>query len=62
LEITVSFLGIQKWEPDIYFGLSPALHLQCEAKQEKSKRKPFRLEAKNGYFPLVLHRSETAKS
>ncbi len=29
LEITVSFLGIQKWEPDINIGYSPALHLQC---------------------------------
>jgi hypothetical protein len=29
LEITVSFLGIYKWEPDIYIGFSPALHLQC---------------------------------
>jgi hypothetical protein len=29
LEITISFLGIQKWEPDIYIGFSPALHLQC---------------------------------
>ncbi len=29
LETTVSFLGIQKWEPYIYIGLSPALHLQC---------------------------------
>ncbi len=29
LEITVSFLGIRKWEPDIYIGFSPALHLQC---------------------------------
>ncbi len=28
-EITVSFLGIHKWEPDIYIGFSPALHLQC---------------------------------
>jgi hypothetical protein len=28
LEITVSFLGIHKWEPDIYIGFSPALHLQ----------------------------------
>jgi hypothetical protein len=26
---TVSFLGIHKWEPDIYIGFSPALHLQC---------------------------------
>jgi hypothetical protein len=30
LEITVSFLGIHKWEPDINIGFSPALHLQCE--------------------------------
>jgi hypothetical protein len=29
LEITASFLGIQKWEPDIYIGFSSALHLQC---------------------------------
>ncbi len=29
LEITVSFLGIHKWEVDIYIGFSPALHLQC---------------------------------
>jgi hypothetical protein len=29
LEITVSFLGIHKWEPDIYIGFSLALHLQC---------------------------------
>ncbi len=29
LEITVSFKVIHKWEPDIYIGLSPALHLQC---------------------------------
>jgi hypothetical protein len=25
LEITVSFLGIHKWEPDIYIGFSTAL-------------------------------------
>jgi hypothetical protein len=25
LGITVSFLGIHKWEPDIYLGFSPAL-------------------------------------
>jgi hypothetical protein len=24
----VSFLGIHKWEPDIYIGFSPSLHLQ----------------------------------
>jgi hypothetical protein len=29
LEITVSFLGIHTWEPDIYFGFSWALYLQC---------------------------------
>jgi hypothetical protein len=29
LEITVSFLGIHQWEPDIYIGFLPALHLQC---------------------------------
>jgi len=29
LEITVSFLGIHKRDPDIYIGFSPALHLQC---------------------------------
>ncbi len=28
-EITVSFLGRHKWEPDIYTGFLPALHLQC---------------------------------
>ncbi len=29
LEITFSFLGIYKREPDVYIGFSPALHLQC---------------------------------
>jgi hypothetical protein len=29
LEITVSFLGIHKWDPDIYNGFSPALPLHC---------------------------------
>ncbi len=29
LDLTVSFLGVHKWEPDIYIGLSLALHLQC---------------------------------
>jgi hypothetical protein len=28
MEISVSILGIHKWEPDIYIGFSPALHLQ----------------------------------
>ncbi len=28
-QCTVSFLGIHKWEPDIYIGFSPALHWQC---------------------------------
>ena len=27
--ITVSFLGICKWEPDIYIGFSLDFHLQC---------------------------------
>jgi hypothetical protein len=31
LEKTVSFLGIHKWEPDIYNEFSLALHLQCSA-------------------------------
>jgi hypothetical protein len=29
LEITVLFLGIHNWEPDIYIGFSSAFHLQC---------------------------------
>jgi hypothetical protein len=29
LEVTFSFLGIHKWEPDIYIGFLPAFHLQC---------------------------------
>ncbi len=33
LEITVSFLGVHKWEPDIDIGFSPALHLQCTSRQ-----------------------------
>jgi hypothetical protein len=32
LEISVSFLGIHKWEPDIYIGFSPALHLQWDSR------------------------------
>jgi hypothetical protein len=35
LEITVSFLEIQKWEPDIYIGFSRALHLQCRGKRKR---------------------------
>ncbi len=31
LEITVSFLGIHNWEPDIFIRFSAALHLQCAA-------------------------------
>jgi hypothetical protein len=34
LEITISFLGIHKWEPNIYIGFSPVLHLQCTGKKE----------------------------
>jgi len=29
LEIIVSFLEIHEWEPDIYIGISPTLHLAC---------------------------------
>jgi hypothetical protein len=29
LEITISFMGIHKWEADIYIGFSPAHHLHC---------------------------------
>jgi hypothetical protein len=32
-EITVSFLGIRKWEPDIFIGFSLALHLQCSTRK-----------------------------
>jgi hypothetical protein len=35
LEITVSFIGIQKWQPDIYIGFSPALHLQCRGNRKR---------------------------
>jgi hypothetical protein len=28
LDITVLFLGVNKWEPDIYMGFSAALYLQ----------------------------------
>ncbi len=38
LEITVSFLVIHKWKPDIYIGFSPALHLQCMAGWPESSR------------------------
>jgi hypothetical protein len=40
LQIVVSFLGIHKWEPDIYIGFSPALHLQCRVEDNfHGKRK-----------------------
>jgi hypothetical protein len=29
------FSGAHKWEPDIYSGFSPALHLQCGLIQSK---------------------------
>ncbi len=31
LKITVSFLGIHKWEPDVNIRFSAAHHLQCAA-------------------------------
>jgi hypothetical protein len=37
LEITVSFLGIHEWEPGIYIGFSPALHLQCAGNRQYKK-------------------------
>jgi hypothetical protein len=37
LEITVSFLGIPKWEPAIYIGFSPALHLQFMWEDSKER-------------------------
>jgi hypothetical protein len=36
LYLTVSFLGIHKWEQYIYIGFSPALHLQCIASHTKT--------------------------
>jgi hypothetical protein len=37
LRITASFLGINKWEPDIYIGFLPALHLQCTTLEIRNK-------------------------
>ncbi len=34
LERKVSFLVIHQWKLDIYVGFSPALHLQCAAKEK----------------------------
>ncbi len=36
---TVSFLRIHKWEPDIYIGFPPALHLQCMAGVQAKRQK-----------------------
>ncbi len=38
LEITVSFLGIHKWEPHIYIEVSLALHLKCMGSMTKNTR------------------------
>jgi hypothetical protein len=46
LEVTVLFLGIHKWEPDIYIGFSPALHLQCGGNKNKIKVIFFSAEAR----------------
>jgi hypothetical protein len=40
LEITLTFLGIHKWEPDIYIGFSPALHLQWRDKVMSREKQP----------------------
>jgi hypothetical protein len=37
LETPVSFLGIRKWEPDIYTGFSLALHLQYRGSRQYVK-------------------------
>ncbi len=39
LEITVSFLGIPKWELEIYIAYSPAFHLQCGFTSTKMLRR-----------------------
>jgi hypothetical protein len=39
LELTVSFLGIHKWEPDIYIEFSAALHLQSVLLHSDANRK-----------------------
>ncbi len=41
LDITVSFLGIHNWEPDIYIGFLPAFHLQWETHTAKTKCRKF---------------------
>jgi hypothetical protein len=38
LEITVSFLGIHKWQPHIYIEVSPTLHLQCMGNMTQNTR------------------------
>jgi hypothetical protein len=42
LKTTVSILEIHKWEPDIYIGFSPALHLQCTRLRGKGWGTQFR--------------------
>jgi hypothetical protein len=43
LEITALFLGIHEWEPDIYNGFSPDLHLQCDVPAELFLSLPLQL-------------------
>jgi hypothetical protein len=50
LEITVSFLGIHKWEPDIYIGFSPTLHLHCGV--QKCLEKVDKMPLKCGFLVL----------
>jgi hypothetical protein len=55
LEITVSFLGIHKWEPDIYIGFSQALHLQCS---QTEWLKCWISECQREFFPTELTSDE----
>ncbi len=57
LGITVSFLGIHKWEPDIYIGFSPA-RLLFVSVQSKHRNSLFRYRTEttetNVLFRIVL--------
>jgi hypothetical protein len=59
-QCTVSFLGIHKWEPDIYIGFSPALHLQCitvtvsRNKCLENLRNHFRVFDRQGFVDAVV--------
>jgi hypothetical protein len=44
LEITVSFPGIHKWEPDLYIGFSPSLHLQCSIRNKNTAVRRYKIQ------------------